>query len=472
MAEEARVPITEAVSGDPGRRTSATAALRYRDFRLFWIGMVVSNVGSWMQLYALGYLVVQLAIRDGVPQLAPFYIGVLGLARALPSLAFGLFGGVVADRADRRKLLLLTQVAATLNALAIAILTITERINIVEVVVIGAIGSIIFSFDAPTRQAMVPRLVRDRDLVSAIGLNSVAFNGAQLAGPVLGGILYIPFGLGGLFMINALSFSAVIAALILMAPVPAAARQRDVTVLRSIREGLGYVRHDVVVRWIIILTAAAALLTRPWIQLLPAFTEQILRVGAVELSWLMGASGFGALGGALVTASLGNLRRRGAHPGDQRLRHGGAGRGVRAAALAAHRASAPCAGGLRDDAVHGYGEHARADANARSPAGTRDERAHDGVPRGHAPWDALPRCARHGRGGRRRALRRRACRPRAGPLRSGARGAAARCGRYLAERACAGAVSRVGVASARFGRPLVAKQWAQIIAWFSPASWM
>ncbi len=311
MAEETRVPITEAVSGDPGRRTSATAALRYRDFRLFWIGMVVSNVGSWMQLYALGYLVVQLAIRDGVPQLAPFYIGVLGLARALPSLAFGLFGGVVADRADRRKLLLLTQVAATLNALAIAILTITERINIVEVVVIGAIGSTIFSFDAPTRQAMVPRLVRDRDLVSAIGLNSVAFNGAQLAGPVLGGILYIPFGLGGLFMINALSFSAVIAALILMAPVPAAARQRDVTVLRSIREGLGYVRHDVVVRWIIILTAAAALLTRPWIQLLPAFTEQILRVGAVELSWLMGASGFGALGGALVTASLGNLRRRG-----------------------------------------------------------------------------------------------------------------------------------------------------------------
>ncbi|MBA2372374.1 MAG: MFS transporter [Chloroflexi bacterium] len=310
MAEETRVPITEAVSGEPGR-TSATAALRYRDFRLFWIGMVVSNVGSWMQLYALGYLVVQLAIRDGVPQLAPFYIGVLGLARALPSLAFGLFGGVVADRADRRKLLLLTQVAATLNALAIAILTITERINIVEVVVIGAIGSTIFSFDAPTRQAMVPRLVRDRDLVSAIGLNSVAFNGAQLAGPVLGGILYIPFGLGGLFMINALSFSAVIAALILMAPVPAAARQRDVTVLRSIREGLGYVRHDVVVRWIIILTAAAALLTRPWIQLLPAFTEQILRVGAVELSWLMGASGFGALGGALVTASLGNLRRRG-----------------------------------------------------------------------------------------------------------------------------------------------------------------
>ena len=310
MAEETRVPITEAVSGEPGR-TSATAALRYRDFRLFWIGMVVSNVGSWMQLYALGYLVVQLAIRDGVPHLAPFYIGVLGLARALPSLAFGLFGGVVADRADRRKLLLLTQVAATLNALAIAILTITERINIIEVVVIGAIGSTIFSFDAPTRQAMVPRLVRDRDLVSAIGLNSVAFNGAQLAGPVLGGILYIPFGLGGLFMINALSFSAVIAALILMAPVPAAARQRDVTVLRSIREGLGYVRHDVVVRWIIILTAAAALLTRPWIQLLPAFTEQILRVGAVELSWLMGASGFGALGGALVTASLGNLRRRG-----------------------------------------------------------------------------------------------------------------------------------------------------------------
>ena len=310
MAEETRVPTAEGAPADTGR-TSTTAALRYRDFRLFWIGMVVSNVGSWMQLYGLGYLVVQLAIRDGVPHLAPFYIGLLGLSRALPSLAFGLFGGVVADRADRRRLLLMTQVAATLNALALAILTITGVINIAAVIAIGAIGSTIFSFDAPTRQAMVPRLVGERDLVSAIGLNSVAFNGAQLAGPVLGGILYIPFGLGGLFMINALSFLAVIAALLLMQPVPAAARRRDVTMIQSIREGLGYVRHDVVVRWIMVLTAAAALLTRPWIQLLPAFTEQILRVGAVELSWLMGASGAGALGGALVTASLGNLRRRG-----------------------------------------------------------------------------------------------------------------------------------------------------------------
>ena len=292
-------------------RTSTTAALRYRDFRLLWVGMVISNVGSWMQLFGLGYLVVQLAIRDGVPQLAPFYIGLLGLARALPSLAFGLFAGVMADHADRRRLLLMTQSAATLNALLLALLTITGQINIVAVVAIGAVGSTIFSFDAPTRQAMVPRLVGERDLVSAIGLNSVAFNGAQLAGPVLGGILYIPFGLGGLFMINALSFLAVIAALILMRPVPAAPRQREVTMLQSIREGLGYVRHDVVVRWIMILTAMAALLTRPWIQLLPAFTEQVLHVGAVELSWLMGASGAGALGGALVTASLGNLRRRG-----------------------------------------------------------------------------------------------------------------------------------------------------------------
>ena len=311
MTEEARVAIEEEADAGELGRTSTLAALGYRDFRLFWLGMVVSNTGSWMQMYALGYLVVQLAIRDGVPQLAPFYIGILGLARALPGLTFGLFGGAVADRSDRRRLLLVTQVAATLNALALALLTITGRINIVEVVLIGALGSTIFSFDAPTRQAMVPRLVHDRHIVSAIGLNSVAFNGAQVAGPVLGGILYIPFGLGGLFLINALSFLAVIAALIFMKPVPAAPRRADVSMLRSIREGLGYVRHDVVVRWILILTGVAAMLTRPWIQLLPAFTEQILRVGAVELSWLMGASGLGALGGAILTASLGDLRRRG-----------------------------------------------------------------------------------------------------------------------------------------------------------------
>ena len=301
--------LDEAAAAEPGR-TSAWSALEHRDFRLFWIGLVVSNIGTWMQQFGLGWLVVQLAIRDGVPQLAPFYLGLVGLARAVPGLAFGLFGGVVADRADRRRLLLITQTSAAIVAAALGILTITDRINIVEVVLLSALNSIIFSFDAPTRQAMVPRLVSDKELMSAIGLNSAAFNGATLVGPLLGGVLIIPFGVGGLMMINAITYIAIVAALVLMRPQPTV-QSTTLSMLESIREGLSFIRGDPVLRWVIALSIATALFTRPYIQLLPA-EAQFLGVGALELSFLLAASGAGALVGALATASLGSWRRRGA----------------------------------------------------------------------------------------------------------------------------------------------------------------
>src|SRR5437870_1072434 len=311
--------LDEAAAAEPGR-TSAWSALEHRDFRLFWIGLVVSNVGTWMQQFGLGWLVVQLAIKDGSPQLAPFYLGLVGLARAVPGLAFGLFGGVVADRADRRRLLIMTQTSAAIVAGFLGVLTITDHINIVEVVLISALNSIIFSFDAPTRQAMVPRLVTDKELMSAIGLNSAAFNGATLVGPLVGGVLIIPFGVGGLMLINAISYLAVVAALLVIAPQPIEVRTR-LSMLASIREGLAYIRRDRVLRWVVLLTVTTALFTRPYIQLLPA-EAQFLGVGALELSWLLAASGVGALAGALVTASLGGWKRRGALLVGSALMHG------------------------------------------------------------------------------------------------------------------------------------------------------
>jgi predicted MFS family arabinose efflux permease len=301
--------LDEAAAAEPGR-TSAWSAFEHRDFRLFWIGLVVSNIGTWMQQFGLGWLVVQLAIRDGAPQLAPLYLGLVGLARAVPGLAFGLFGGVVADRADRRRLLVITQTSAAIVAAALGFLTITDRINIVEVVLLSALNSIIFSFDAPTRQAMVPRLVSDKELMSAIGLNSAAFNGATLVGPLIGGVLIIPFGVGGLMIINAITYVAIVAALLLMREQPTR-ESTHLSMLEAIREGLSFIRGDPVLRWVIALSVATALFTRPYIQLLPA-EAQFLGVGAVELSWLLAASGGGALVGALATASLGSWRRRGA----------------------------------------------------------------------------------------------------------------------------------------------------------------
>jgi len=302
--------LDEATAVEPGR-TSMLAALDYRDFRLFWFGLVVSNTGSWMQIYGLGWLVVQLAVRDGAPNLAPFYLGVVGLARAIPGIAFGLFGGAVADRTDRRRLLMVTQSSAAIVALVLAALTISERINIVEVVLLSALTSLIFSFDAPTRQAMVPRLVPDRQILSAIGLNSAAFNGATLIGPLIGGVLIVPFGIGGLMLVNAISYLAVIVALLRISPQPVAVPERQHSLLESIREGLGYIRREPVLRWTVVLAIATALFTRPYIQLMPA-EAQFLQVGAVELSYLLAASGVGALSGALITAALGGWERRGA----------------------------------------------------------------------------------------------------------------------------------------------------------------
>jgi MFS family permease len=165
---------------------------------------------------------------------------------------------------------------------------------------------------------MVPRLVPERDLMSAIGLNSAAFNGPQIVGPVIGGLIFAPFagtptfGAGLLFYINAISYLAVVGALLRMRPVPIIGKSGEVSMLDSIREGLAYIRQDVVVRWIVILAAATALFARPYLQLLPAFAHDLLQVGAVELSWMLAASGVGALGGALATSALGGLRRRGA----------------------------------------------------------------------------------------------------------------------------------------------------------------
>ena len=312
--------LDEAAAADPGR-TSTFAALEFRDYRLFWIGLVVSNVGTWMQQFGLGWLVVQLAIRDGTPQLGPLYLGFVGLARAIPGLAFGLFGGAVADRADRRRLMIVTQTSAAIVAGILAALTITERINIVEVLLLAALNSIIFSFDVPTRQAMVPRLVPPRQLMSAIGLSSAAFNGATLVGPLVGGILIVPFGVGGLMLVNAVSYFAVVAALLVIAPQPLPAPGRRRTMLESIREGLGYIRREPALRWVILLAIATAVFTRPYIQLLPA-EAQFLGVGAPELSLLLAASGFGALCGALVTASLGGWERRGALLIGAALMHG------------------------------------------------------------------------------------------------------------------------------------------------------
>ena len=288
------------------------AALRYRDYRLFWIGHTVSNTGTWMEMLGQGWLVVQLAIADGSAQRAPFYLGLVGLARAIPGLGLSLVAGAVADRADRRQLLLITQVIAMLLAAVMATLVITNTVTIAVVILLAAVRSSVFSFDVPSRQALVPRLVPRRHLMSAIGLNQASFNGPQIWGPAVGGIIIALTGsVAVLFLANAASYLAVVAALLLMRPTPVTEEPAWPSMLESVREGVGYMRRDPVIRWSIVLAATLAFFARPYIFLLPAFAANVLAVGATELSFIMAATGAGALAGSLLVASLGNVRRRG-----------------------------------------------------------------------------------------------------------------------------------------------------------------
>src|SRR5712692_3887482 len=184
-------------------------ALRFRDFRLLWTGSLISNIGTWMHIVAQGWLMYQLTD-------SPLYLGLVGLTRAVPLLAFPLVGGVVADRVSRLKVLYVTQSAALLLAAGLATATVLGVVQPWHILVFSFLNAAVLAFDNPARQAMLPDLVDRDDLMSAISLNSWAFNGATLVGPALAAALLPVVGVGGVFYVNAVSFGAVIVALVLL----------------------------------------------------------------------------------------------------------------------------------------------------------------------------------------------------------------------------------------------------------------
>jgi MFS family permease len=285
-------------------------ALRSRDFRLLIAGLTVSNVGGWMQIFALGILVVQIADREGAPELAPFYLGLMGLARAVPGLALTLLAGAVADRVDRRSLLLITQSTMALSAAVLAVVVFAGASTIPIVLAAAAIQSAAFAFDNPARQSMVPRLVPLPVLPSAIGMQSAVFNGASIIGPFLAGILFIPIGIPGLLAVNAISFAAIIGALGLMRPLPPLA-SRGASLLASVADGARYVRKNPTLTWILAVAGTVFSTVGPMGALLPAVAGESLYNGVSWLSLLLTALGLGAFTGALFGMNVGRFRRLG-----------------------------------------------------------------------------------------------------------------------------------------------------------------
>jgi MFS family permease len=279
---------------------------RFRDFRLLWGSLLISNLGTWMQFTAQGYFV---ATISGTPHRAALNLGILGAARAIPVLLLSPLAGVVADTLPRRRVLLVTNTTMALVALAFALLASAGRLDMLWLVVISAINAGANAFDSPTRQSWVPMLVDRAHIGNAIGLNSMALNGPAVVGPAVAGILIGVVGVAGSFYVNAVATLAVVVAVVMMRPSPPSMQRRE-PVLMAMRGGIAFLVAHPILRWIIGVFVVTAILARPYSQLTPAYIVNTLHGSAQSLGWAVAATGVGGFGGAIVTAIFGGRERR------------------------------------------------------------------------------------------------------------------------------------------------------------------
>ena len=282
----------------------ALRAMRHRNFRLYFFGQLVSLIGSWMQTTAQQWLVYRLTGSQ-------LSLGLVTFAGFIPVLLLSLFMGVVVDRVSRRRLLLLTQSWFLLLALALAVLTFLGIVQYRHIIVLALLLGIGNALDMPARQAFNLDMVEHDDLFNAIALNSSVFNGARIIGPAIGGLVIASWGEGTAFGLNAVSFLAVIAGLLMMSLPPfQRPAQRD-TGLGDLKRGLAYLVGDRQVLGLVTMVAAFSLIGFPYAVLLPVFAQDVLRIGVEGYGILMGAQGVGALAAALSLAILGDRRPKG-----------------------------------------------------------------------------------------------------------------------------------------------------------------
>ncbi|MBD0371867.1 MAG: MFS transporter [Pyrinomonadaceae bacterium] len=272
-------------------------ALSHRNYKLFFSGQSLSLIGTWMTRIATSWLVYRLTG-------SALLLGVVGFAGQIPSFLLAPFAGVLVDRWNRHRLLVATQVLAMLQSLALAILALTGLINIRHVIGLSILQGVINAFDMPARQAFVVEMVEKReDLANAIALNSSMVNAARLLGPSIGGVVIAAVGEGWCFMLDAVSYIAVIASLLAMKLVPRVRKPlKGTNILREIREGWRYAFGFAPIRSVLLLLALVSLVGMPYTVLMPVFANGILHGGPSTLGLLMAASGVGALVGALFLA--------------------------------------------------------------------------------------------------------------------------------------------------------------------------
>jgi MFS family permease len=307
------MPVDASItSGQPpatrGRR-QMFRALSHRNFRLFWIGAFLSNIGTWMQAVAQGWLVLNLTN-------SAFWLGLDAFMATAPAFVLTLLGGVFADLIDRRRLLIYTQVVAGCAALVLATLVATGVVNRWMVLGFSLVTGCCMSLASPSYLAMTYDLVGREDLANAIAMNSTQFQLSRVVGPTLAGLGFSLFGLAGCFYVNGLSFIAVVVSLSMVRlsnqrePAAHAVSDRR-AILRDLVEGIRYVRNRPRVSSLLIMSGVNSLFGAPYFTLVPVYARDIFRLGETGLALMMGTAGSGAFFGALLVAYLGDFKRKG-----------------------------------------------------------------------------------------------------------------------------------------------------------------
>lgn len=293
-----RAPLASGVSN---RIRIALRALRHRNLRLFFMGQGISLVGTWMQQVAMSWLVYRLTD-------SAFLLGVIGFSSQFPSLVMAPLAGALADRWSRYRMVVVTQTLAMVQAAVLAVLVMTDVVAVWHLIVLAVIVGTINGVDIPARQALLVKLVDGQeDLPNAIALNSSMFNAARLVGPALGGVLIGIWGEGPVFVLNAVSYVAVLGALAMLR-LPRQRGARAGAVLSHIRAGFGYAFGFPPIRDLLLVLAGVSLLGIPYVVLFPVFARDILGGDAATLGLLTSCSGAGALIGALYLASRDTVR--------------------------------------------------------------------------------------------------------------------------------------------------------------------
>jgi len=272
-------------------------ALTHRNYRLFFGGQTTSLVGTWITRVATSWLVYRLTG-------SAFLLGVVGFCGQIPTLALSPIAGVWVDRWNRHRILVVTQILSMLQSLALALLVFTHTVTVAHIIALQIVQGVINAFDTPARQAFVVEMVEDRaDLPNAIALNSTMVNGSRIIGPSIAGVLIAAVGEGWCFMVDAISYLAVIASLFAMRLIPIERTRPTTRVMDEMRDGFQYVARSVPIRSVLLLLALVATMGMPYTVLMPAIAAQTLHGGPNTLGLLMTATGVGAVAGALYLAS-------------------------------------------------------------------------------------------------------------------------------------------------------------------------